>query len=177
LPEGFLKDKRKADGHKPELTRLKGAARACGIEFDKKLSDAALLEDLWKKVDDHPAKGAQELIAELRKYRLTTLAGCQTDPLPLIRWLYENQGVRRFDASNRLFLVLVDKSNFFASWRLKRAKPLLDDKIKAYLDSVGTSPGKRLEFTWESEKYTVVSDVVFVIHPGDEPAATQGPKE
>jgi len=177
LPEGFLKDKRKADGLKPELTRLKGVARACGIKFDKKLNDSALLEDLWKKVDDHPAKCAQELIGELRKYRLTALTGSQTDPLPLIRWLYENQGVRRFDASNRLFLVLVDKSNFFASWRLKRAKPLLDDKIKAYLDSVGTSPGKRLEFTWESEKYTVVSDVVFVIHPGDEPAAVHRSRE
>ena len=110
----------------------------------------------------------------MREYRLATITECQSDPRVLIRWLYENQGVRRFDASNRLFLVLVDRSNFFASWRLKRAKPLLDDKIKAYLDSVDASPGKRLEFTWESEKYTVVSDIVFVIHPGGEPIPVDG---
>lgn len=167
LPEGFLKDRRKADGIKPELTQLKSAARSCGIAFDKNLNDAALLEDLWKKVDDHPSKIAQELIAQLRQYRLETVAKCQANPLELIRWLYENQGVRRFDASNRLFLVLVDKKDFFASWRLKRAKPLLDEKIKSYLDSVGKAPGNRLDFTWESEKYTVVADVVFIVHPGE----------
>jgi hypothetical protein len=167
LPEGFLKDKRKADKLKPELTLLKRAARSCEIKFDTSLSDSQLLEDLWKKVSDHPAPGSQQLIKDLREYRLDTIGRCQADPQELIRWLYENQGVRRFDASNRLFLVLVDRSDFFASWRLKRAKPLLDQKITAYLDSVSKSPGKRLDFTWESEKYTVISDVVFVIHPGD----------
>jgi hypothetical protein len=173
LPEGFLKDKRKVDGLKPELTLLKRAARGSGIRFDKSMGDSQLLEDLWKKIADHPAQSSQDLISELRDYRLAVVDGCQNDPEELIRWLYENQGVRRFDASNRLFLVLVDKANFFASWRLKRAKPLLDAKIKAYLDSVGTAPGRRLDFTWESEQYTVVSDAVFVIHPGEGASAAE----
>lgn len=145
LPEGFVKDERKADCLKPELTLLKTAARACDIRFNRAMSDAQLLEDLWNKVADHPAKCSQELIAELREYRLAMISKCQGDPQPLIRWLYENQGPRRFHAANRLFLVLVDRSNFFASWRLKRAESLLDDKINAYLDSAGPSPGRRLK--------------------------------
>jgi hypothetical protein len=165
LPEGFLKDRRKADGMKPELTLLKKAARSASIKFDKELAEARLLEDLWKKVSDLPGAEPQKLIAELNDYRIAVLSECQSDPEPLITWLYENQGVRRFDAANRLFLVLVDRSNFFASWRLKRAKPLLEQKINAYLDNAGKSPGRRLIFTWESQKYTVVSDVVFVVHP------------
>ena len=64
LPEGFLKDRRKADGLKPELTLLKKTVRACNIRFDENMSDAQLLEDLWNKVADHPARGSRELIAE-----------------------------------------------------------------------------------------------------------------
>ncbi len=165
LPEGFLKDRRKADGLRPELTLLKQAARGARINFDKNLSDARLLEDLWKKVEDLPGDETRKLMAELKKYRLTVLSDCQKAPDLLIKWLYENQGIRRFDAANRLFLILVDPSNFFASWQLKRAKRLLEQKIGAYLDNVGKSPGRRLDFVWESQKYTVVSDIVFVIHP------------
>ncbi len=165
LPEGFVKDKRKADRLKPELTLLKKAARTCQIKFDKDMGDSRLLEDLWNKIADHPASAAQSLIGELRDFRLRIISECQNDSSELIRWLYENQGVRRFDASNRIFLVLIDRENFFASWRLKRAKPLLDQKITSYLDSVGQSPGKQLDFTWESENYTVISEAVFVVHP------------
>jgi hypothetical protein len=105
-------------------------------------------------------------ISELKRFRLDVLSRCQDDPSSLIRWLYENQGIRRFDAANRLFLVLVDSSDFFASWRLKRAKSLLDTKIREYLDNVGRNPGRTLKFSWESVEYTVTADVLFVVHPG-----------
>ncbi len=165
LPEGFVKDLRKKDGHKPELTLLKKAARTKGIKFDKSMAEARLLEDLWNKIADHPDGDSELLVRELRQYRLNVISDCQEDSIGLINWLYENQGVRRFDASNRLFLVLIDKSNFFASWRLKRAKPLLNKQINQYLDSVGTSPGRQVDFMWESESYTSISDVVFIVHP------------
>ena len=135
LPEGFVKERRRADAMKPELTLLKKAARCASVKFDKELADSRLLEDLWRKVSDLPGAEPQELIAELNNYRNAVLSNSQKDPDALIKWLYENQGVRRFDAANRLFLVLVDRSNFFGSWRLKRAKPLLEQKINAYLDS------------------------------------------
>ena len=164
LPEGFIKARRRADGLRPELTLLRQSARRHDVYFDAGSAAARLLEDLWAKLSEHPAQQARDLTGDLHKYRLDVLAQCQSDPTELITWLYENQGVRRFDASNRLFLVLVDTSTFFNSWKLKRAKPLLDDRIRAYLDSVGPRPGRRIQFTWEDDEYTAESDVVFVVH-------------
>ena len=167
LPESFVKDKRRDQGLRPELTLLKQLARRTQIHFATDLPDGRLLEDLWAKHRDHPSSESQQLIRELNEFRLKLLSECQRNSTELIRWLYENQGVRRFDASNRIFLVLVDRSNFFESWKLKRAKPLLNQAISNYLDTIGDRPGQQLDFTWEGSTYTAVSDVVFVVHPGD----------
>ena len=166
LPEGFIKDKRRQKGFKPELTLLRQGARAREIHFDNGLADAKLLEDLWVKHRDHPSKESQQLIGELRTYRTAILKGCLADPAELLKWLYENQGVRRFDASNRLFLVLIDQANTFDSWKLKRAQPLLTERIHSYLDSVPTSPGRNVDFQWEGKTYSALADAVFVVHPG-----------
>ena len=166
LPEGFIKDSRRESGVRPELTLLKQGARSRNIPFDKNLPEGKLLEDLWAKHRDHPAQQSQQLVAELSEYRCKLLKSCQEEPEELLRWLYENQGVRRFDASNRLFLVLVDQSNFFDSWKLKRAKPLLEDRIGNYLDSIAGDPGRSVEFQWEGSTYNALANVVFVVHPG-----------
>lgn len=65
-------------------------------------------------------------------------------------------------------LVLVDRTNFFDSWKLKRAKPLLDETIHSYLDSVADNPGRTVNFTWEGRTYTTLADVAFVIPPSAE---------
>ena len=165
LPEGFIQERRRQDGHRPELTLLKQSARRHQIPMNNSLSAARLLEDLWLKHRDNPAQSARAVIADLRDYRLRVIGECQQCPEVLITWLYENQGVRRFDSSNRLFLVLVDRDNFFESWKLKRAKQLLDNKIRTYLDGVGRRPGRPVRFNWEGTAYSAVSDVVFVVHP------------
>jgi hypothetical protein len=41
----------------------------------------------------------------------------------------------RFDASNRLFIILIDINNFEESWKLKRNTKLLTSKIVEYLDN------------------------------------------
>ena len=97
-------------------------------------------------------------------FRNALVAGLEGDPAALIQWLYENQGDRRFDASNRLFLVLVDQRNYFDSWKLKRARPLMEEKIRSYLDGCGNNPGRQCDFTWEGERYSSVSDVLVVRH-------------
>jgi hypothetical protein len=165
LPEGFVKERRKKEKLRPELTLLKQSARKLKLAFDKDMPDARLLEDLWTKIKDHPNDAAQKLISELDNFRVKTLDECRKDSLPLITWLYENQGVRRFDASNRLFLVLVDRANFFDSWKLKRAKPLLIDGIKTYLDAQKGRPGQELKFNWEGVQYEVTADLLFVVPP------------
>jgi len=166
LPEGYIKAKRREDGLRPELTLLRQGARSRAIAFDADLPDGKLLEDLWAKHRDHSASVSQQLISELGDYRRSLLGRCQKEPGDLLRWLYENQGERRFDAANRLILVLVDQSNFFDSWKLKRAKPLLDDRITAYLDAAGANPGRTVEFDWRGSTYTALADIIFIVHPG-----------
>jgi hypothetical protein len=167
LPEGFVKDMRRQAGLRPELTLLRQGARARDIRFDNTFPDAKLLEDLWAKHRDHPSKASQQLIVELRDYRSVILARCLDDPTELLQWLYENQGVRRFDAANRLFLVLVDRSNSFDSWKLKRARPLLAERIQSYLDTAPSNPGREVRFDWEGRTYSALADVLFVVHPND----------
>jgi len=165
LPEGYLKDKRSERQLRPELTLLKREARDLEVHFDATLPEARLLELLWNRLSDHPRQSAQDLIRELCDQRRQLLNDCVRDPGGLIRWLYENQGVRRFDASNRLFLVLVNTQNYFASWKLKRAKDLLERDIRRYLDALsGNRVGRRIEFDWEGERHTATSDAVFVMH-------------
>ena len=123
-----------------------------------------LLQDLWAKVSDHPSRGCHQLIVDLAGFRNAVVTELEEDPEELIRWLYENQGDRRFDASNRLFVVLIDQRNYFDSWKLKRAKPLMEEKIVGYLDARGDNPSRRVEFNWKGVTYSTVSDVVVIRH-------------
>lgn len=163
LPEGYIKGWRKSNDLQPELTVMKRECRDLNINFDQSLPDSVLIPDLWQKLDDHPNPITSELITELQDCRVNLLQEAIENPELLVRWLYENQGVRRFDASNRLFLVLVDKENFFDSWKLKRAKPLVSRDINKYLDNTDYDVGFQLDFNWENETYTTESDVIFVV--------------
>ena len=165
LPEGYIAERRRAYGLRPEITLLKSLARQFQVHYDRNMPQARLLEDLWGKLADHPSQQVAYRLRELKDARDKILEEAVLDPSALIRWLYEQQGARRFDTANRLFLILVDKSNYFDSWKLKRAKPLLVDRIHAYIEKVGTSPGREIEFQWrDGQVYNVVSDAVCVVH-------------
>ena len=163
LPEGYIKAQRKEFGLRPELTLMKKMARDLGVSHDKNTSDSFLIPDLWRKLDDHPNDNAKELVEELKERRENILNECIQNPTNLVRWLYENQGIRRFDASNRLFLVLIDKNNLFESWKLKRAKPLIATVVNQYLDSADDNLGFELDFLWEGNSYKTESDAIFVL--------------
>lgn len=96
-----------------EITELKRFCREHDIHFDSAMRESKLLPDLWQKIGDHPSSRAGDLVAELKTVRLDILEKVKNEPEVLARWLYENQGFRRFDASNRLYLVLVDLNHFF----------------------------------------------------------------
>lgn len=164
LPEGYLKDKRKAADLRPELTLLKRVARNHKLPISADLADAALLQDLWVKITDHPSSECKQLISELINFRNTLVAEIEQDPTELIRWLYENQGDRRFDASNRLFLVLVDQQNYFDSWKLKRAKPLMEETIRNYLNANRQNTGRQIDFNWKDQNYTCIADAIVIRH-------------
>lgn len=164
LPEGYVKDRRKELKVRPELTLLRQAARKRSLEIDKELNDADLLEHLWSVIADQPDDEARSLIGELRGTRLQMVSEIVNDPSVLIKWLYENQGERRFDASNRLFLVLVNEDNFFQSWQLKRNRTLLAMEIGRYLDKVPAAAGRAAKFSWQGVEYEATADVVVVRH-------------
>ena len=87
------------------------------------------------------------------------------NPSELIKWLYEQQGIRRFDAANRFFLILVDLKNLEESWKLKRNKKLLQENINKYLDSnkdVDFNKFK-ISFEWEDVTYTTFATTLFII--------------
>ena len=163
LPEGYIKSHRKSRDLRPELTLMKSLARTLDIGFDASVPDSVLIPDLWRKLDDNPQHSARKLISELQEYRETLLDDCIANPESLVRWLYENQGTRRFDASNRLFLLLVDKSDFFSSWKLKRARHLISENVNNYLTGVNQYPGFELDFLWKGETYSTDADIIFVI--------------
>ena len=165
LPEGYVKTRRRALSLRPEITLFKKWARGLGIPFNAKDAEGKLLPDLWAKASDHPSESAQDLIRESFETRKKIVQEIRNDPLDLIRWLYENQGTARFDASNRLFLVLIDPSNFFESWKLKRAKALLESNITRHLDGVLSRPGKDITFNWQGSTYSALSDVIVVTKP------------
>jgi len=167
FPEGYIKDRRRAANLRPELTLLKQWARRNNVSFKTELPKNRLLSDLWNRATDHPSSDGQELLTDLAAFRQELVLHSQRDPSDLIKWLYEKQGERRFDASNRLFLVLVDTANFFESWKLKRAKPLLDKAITHYLDRVSSSPGRSIEFNWEGASFKVISDAIIVTKPSN----------
>ncbi len=161
LPEGFIKERRQLASQKPELTLLKKFCRQQNIPFFR-LPNARLLEDLWSKVEDHPSEEANKLIATLKKFRNILVDEITSDSTDLKRWLYENQGIRRFDASNRLFLILIKKSNYFESWKLKRARDLLVDVIHEALNDFKCTERDRLQFKWEGETYTTTSKTIIL---------------
>ncbi len=165
FPDGYMEILRKAERLRPELTLLKAFCRQQGIWFDKRKPAGALFSELLTKVTEHPSQAAQEFIAGFKVTRMRLLQQTIENPEALKTWLYENQGVRRFDASNRLFLVLVNANDFDESWKLKRNKDLLVSSIHSHLDemSPGTMENLRLEFQWKNENYETYADILFVV--------------
>ncbi len=170
LPEEYVADKRKQAGLRPEITLLRQQARQNAIPIDNTLSSGGLVQDLWAKISDHPAAGCRDLIATLARFRNDLVTAIEQEPSELIRWLYEHQGQRRFDASNRLFLVLVDQRNYFESWKLKRVKPLMEAAIDRHLNE--RVPGRRVTFRWEGDEYSAVSDLIIVRQTPVQPPVT-----
>ncbi len=162
LPEEYISDYRKLNKLGVEKTILKKVCKELNlpvIDSDKKDLSVSVL---WNQLADNPSELAEGVISKQLKIRNDCLTEAMNDPKNLATWLYENQGERRFDSSNRMFIILCDSSNFFESWKLKRAKPLIDKQFKSYL-SDNREIGFELDFNWENQKYSVIADVIFII--------------
>jgi len=138
FPEGYMARLRKAEGLRPEFTDLKTFCKREGIHFETDKPAAVLFPELLAKVLEHPSQAAREFIAEFKATRAKLIQDTIRNPQPLKIWLYENQGVRRFDASNRFFLILVDNiirkgpqhEFLHPRWRHRRALSTRDDDCR-----------------------------------------------
>lgn len=165
FPDGYMETLRRIEGLRPEITLLKAFCRQHDIWFDNSQPAHVLFSELLAKVEEHPSQAAQDFIADFKATRIRLLRQTIANPNALKIWLYENQGVRRFDAANRFFLVLVDASNFDDSWKLKRNKDLLVSFIHSHLDKMNpdTMENLRLKFIWQNRVYETYADIVFVV--------------
>lgn len=168
FPDGYMEKRRNAKGWLPELTQLRQFADELGIPFDRRQAARPMFRELTARIREHVAPEAKEFVGLLTHQRAEIVQETTERPEDLIVWLYENQGTRRFDASNRLFLVLADMSYLEESWKLKRNHELLAGEIGDYLEGRDFSDKASFcfDFLWEKDKYTVCADALFVLANG-----------
>lgn len=167
LPANFIEAKRREKGLRPELTELKRQAREANIPFSEHRRSDDTYYEIVEKMKERGDTFCQNVLVSMKNIRLEILKEVQNNPHLLIRNLYEEQGELRFDASNRLFLVLVDTEDFDNSWKLKRNLQALRPQIMKYLDEFSSKDleGKKISFRYRNrtQEYTAWSDVIFVV--------------
>ncbi|MFM6519430.1 MAG: hypothetical protein ACKPIC_23670, partial [Microcystis panniformis] len=136
FPKGFMENERKKRKLTiKELSELKKTAKIFNLPFDQNRPDDELLIDLITAFTESSQQNVKDFYDNFVKIRRDIINETLKQPRELLRWLYENQGSQRFDASNRLFLVLVDTNSLEDSWKLKRDFSLLKRKINEYLNT------------------------------------------
>jgi len=166
FPDGFMAEKRKEAGMPSEIQEVKRFARSIGIEYNRIQKEKAVYAELLARITESSRSAAKDFCKNFNETRWSIIRDAARDNKDLVRWLYEEQGVRRFDAANRLFLVLADKNSLEESWKMKRNLELLRDNIKKYLDAFNPAEISNLqtEFDWvDGKRYSVLSDVIFIV--------------
>jgi len=156
--------------YQSELTRIKNKCRELDISVPDDLSDKALEHHLFNRLSEENSDSAKEFINEFKETRRQIIDEARQNPNELKKWLYENQGEARFDASNRFFLILTDENDIYESWKLKRNVNLLRERINAHLDAISEeSDDLEMEFFWrkDNKTYNCKSDILFIIKEAD----------
>jgi len=111
LPANFIESRRKAYGLKPELTELKQKAKSAGIVFSAHRKADDVYYEIIEKLKDKATDFCRDALQQIKSVRLQVLKEAIENPKKLAQNLCEEQGEMRFDSSNRLFLVLVDRDD------------------------------------------------------------------
>src|SRR3972149_27720 len=101
-----MAEKRKEIGLPAEMQEIKRFAKKIGIEYDENQKDKVVLSELLTRIAESVRPEAKEFCKSFKQIRWRIIEEAIKDRSNLIKWLYEEQGERRFDAANRLFLVL-----------------------------------------------------------------------
>ncbi len=165
FPEQLLASKLKNNGYGNELTMLKRICRKLKIFIPDDLNDKGLKLHLYGKVSEDQRAEAKEFIATLKQEKRKIIQEAENAPAELKKWLYENQGAARFDASNRFFLVLTDETDMSNSWKLKRNIVFLRDRITSHLNYLSMDMASlETTFFWklDNKTYSCKSDILFL---------------
>jgi hypothetical protein len=165
VPKGFMENERRNRKLTiKELSELKKTAKIFNLPFDQNRPDDELLIDLITAFSESSQEDVKAFYDNFVKIRRDIINDTLKQPRELLRWLYENQGSQRFDASNRLFLVLVDTNSLEDSWKLKRDYTLLKNKIDEYLNTRSFNKDKLLlNWSFNNNQYQSYADVLFVL--------------
>ena len=166
FPEGYMLAKRKVLGIPTESQLLKRFAKTKGIKYDKTQKEKTIIFELLTRISEKTDSESKKFIEDFKATRWQIVKDTIKDKKSLIKWLYEEQGERRFDAANRLFLVLIDRKNMEESWKMKRNIEMLGDEINSYLNNFNAKDVSKLniEFDWlDGKRYKTASDVIFVV--------------
>ena len=165
FPDGFMQMKRKELGLNTEIQELKKFARAKNIKYDLQQKDKNIFIELLLRFNESVDPSIKKFWRQFNQKRNQIIRGAIQNPKELIRWLYEEQGERRFDAANRLFLILIDENNLEDSWKMKRNVDLLKSKINNYMDDFDFKSKNKFKiiFNWkDGRQYTAFSDMLFI---------------
>lgn len=166
LPTNFVEKKRKENNLKSELQELKSISKEFNINFNSNTKTNDLIYELQEKIKDRNNKSALEKLNKIKEFRINLVNKLIKKPIDLIKNLYEEQGELRFDAANRLFIILIDKNNFDESWKLKRNLDLLKPAINDYLDNFKNKNinDLKINFTYKDKgNFETFSDIIFII--------------
>lgn len=165
FPEELLAEKLKEKGFGVELTRIKQLCRKLDIFIPSDMNDKELKLLLMRKISEDHRREAKIFYQQLTVLKKEIIQEAKENPHELKRWLYENQGEARFDASNRFFLILIDENDLSNSWTLKRNISFLNEKIKSHLDKLEHNFNSlEMKFYWRktNKEYSCKSDILFI---------------
>jgi hypothetical protein len=165
LPANYIEKKRKQRGLKSELAQLRQAARSQRVSFQQHRKAQDTYYEISQKLQDRNDPASNDVLQSIAGTRKIILMEARANPKELIVNLYEKQGEMRFDAANRLFLILVDTQKYEDSWKLRRNFDLLKPTINNFLDNFSTQDFARSKtnFTYAGRSYQCLADCVFVI--------------
>lgn len=161
LPQGYIALCRKELGLTSEISEWRRLAKQHGIVYDRSTDEPTQAYEISEKLRDAGNPDADIIW----KCRRQLLEEAKQNPQLLIRWLYENQGERRFDAANRIFIIASDPEDWDAGWKLKRNLELLKPAIDEWLGAFNRNniEGLKVEFQFDGKNFTCYSDAIFVI--------------
>jgi hypothetical protein len=167
LPKNYIESERKLLGLKSELSELKSYTKEANINFDNNAKSDLIYYEIIEKMKDKNDVFCNQALNKIQETKLKILENTINNPKKLIQNFYEQQGEVRFDSSNRLFLVLIDREDFDNSWKLKRNLNLLKPSINQYLNCFAQKniSDMKIEFEYKGKnnKFTALSDILFVL--------------